>query len=234
LIGSSRPEARVALYWAPGPGDPLHSCGSAWLGRDAETGSPVPQPKIPGLDLAELTAAPRLYGLHATLKPPFRPNVSWHELLTAVDRWAAMMAPFALPPLEVTELDGFLALREATACPDLHRAAASCVRDLDGFRRAAPPEELARRRAAGLSARQETYLEQWGYPYVLEEWRFHVTLSRRLSDEEKRLIRPRAEAHFAAAAGRPRLFNEITLFTQASSSAPFLIAERFSLRGHQG
>src|SRR4051812_29789724 len=71
LIGAPAPAARLALYWAPEVDDPLHHLGSAWLGRDAESGAPVPQPKLPGLDLAALTADPRGYGLHATLKPPF-------------------------------------------------------------------------------------------------------------------------------------------------------------------
>ncbi|MFC7693522.1 hypothetical protein ACFQY5_32275 [Paeniroseomonas aquatica] len=70
MIGAPAPEARLALYWAPGYDDPLHRLGSAWLGRDAESGAPMHQPVLPGLDIAELTADPRGYGLHATLKPP--------------------------------------------------------------------------------------------------------------------------------------------------------------------
>ena len=63
--------ARLGLYWAPELDDPLHALGSAWLGRDAETGATLPQPAVPGLDLAEITAEARGYGFHATLKPPF-------------------------------------------------------------------------------------------------------------------------------------------------------------------
>ena len=64
--------------------------------------------------------------------------------------------------------------------------AGACVRDLDEFRAPAGEAELARRRKAGLSARQEALLTQWGYPYVFEEFRFHLTLSGRLPEEDVR------------------------------------------------
>ncbi len=234
MIGASQPGARVALYWAPDLDDALHALGAGWLGRDAESGAPVRQPTLPGFDLAALTAAPRLYGLHATLKPPFRANASWQELLTAAERVAAATQPFALPPLTVAELDGFLALRESAPCPALHQLAEACVRGLDPYRQAADATETARRRQAGLTARQDAYLQRWGYPYVLEEWRFHVTLTRRLEAVERDAILPFAAGHFAAAAGRTRICHQLTLFTQAEPGAPFRIAERFSLGGGRG
>src|SRR3954465_4418494 len=94
LIGAPAPAARLALYWAPEVDDPLHHLGSAWLGRDAEIGTPVPQPRLPGLDLAALTADPRGYGLHATLKPPFHLACSWVEATERAEALAARIAPF--------------------------------------------------------------------------------------------------------------------------------------------
>ena len=64
------PDARVAVYYAPLPDDPLFAASATWLGRDPESGAPAPQPDIAGI--AEVTAEPRLYGFHATLKPPMR------------------------------------------------------------------------------------------------------------------------------------------------------------------
>ena len=46
--GAAAPEARLAVYWAPDLDDPLHRDGSAWLGRDAETGAALPQPRRAG------------------------------------------------------------------------------------------------------------------------------------------------------------------------------------------
>jgi hypothetical protein len=50
---------------------------------------------------------------------------------------------------------------------------------------------MARRRAAGLTPAQERNLIEWGYPYVLDEFRFHLTLTGSLAD-------PEAEAAMAA------------------------------------
>ena len=218
---------RAAVYWAPEIADPLHALGSAWLGRDAETGAPCRQPE----GLAEITADARGYGLHATLKPPFHLARGWEALRVDVAALAARTPAFALPPLALRDLKGFLALRETAPCPALHALADACVRELDSHR--APPSEaeLERRRRAKLTARHEANLQAWGYPYVLEDWQFHVTLTRRLTDAERAAIEPRAIAHFAASAALPRMVTELCLFTQAAPGAPFLIAERFALKG---
>jgi len=231
MIGAPAPEARLALYWAPPVEDPLHRLGSAWLGRDAETGAPLPQPVLPGLDIAEITADARLYGLHATLKPPFRLRVSWVEAVAAAEALAARIAPFDLPPLAVENLDGFLALREAEPCPALQAFADACVEAMEPCRAPLGEAELARRRRARLSPRQEALLQSHGYPYVLDEWRFHMTLSRRLSAEEMAALRPAATDFLGEAPGQRRRVSSLTLFTQAKAGAPFLIAERLPLRG---
>jgi hypothetical protein len=220
---------RVAIYWAPELDDPLHSAGSAWLGRDAETNAKVVQPALPGI--AGLTADPRGYGLHATLRPPFRPATSYQAVIADLASLVTRIAPFDLPPLAVRDLDGFLALTETAPCPALASLAEAILRGTDRHRSAPDADELARRRRAGLSDRQEALLARWGYPYVMEEWRFHVTLTRRLSADEHALVRPAAEAHFACIAGQKRRVEAVRVFTQAAPGAPFLIAERFALSG---
>jgi putative phosphonate metabolism protein len=231
VIGVPGPGARLALYWAPDLDDPLHQDGSSWLGRDAETGAELPQPPVPGHDIAELTAEPRRYGLHATLKAPFRLAVSWAEARAAAAALAARLRPFDLPTLAVRDLDGFLALRETAPCPPLRALADACVEALDGCR--APPDEaeLARRRRARLSPEQDATLARWGYPHVFGAWRFHVTLTRRLAPAEKDAVLPAAEAHLREALRHRRRVSSLCLFTQAVPEAPFLIAERLPFGG---
>ncbi len=219
--------ARAAVYWAPDLDDPLHAAGSAWLGRDAETAAVLAQPGLP--DIVALTADPRGYGLHATLKPPFRLARPYNDLRDAVAGFAAAQPGFDLPPLSVADLDGFLALREDAPCPALHALADAAVMDLDAFRAEATPEEIARRRPDRLTPRQRDNLASWGYPHVLADWRFHVTLTRRLTPAESGVIRPAAEAFVGPAAARPRRVAAVCLFVQAGPGAPFLIAERFPL-----
>ena len=223
--------ARVAVYYAPRPNDPLFAAAASWLGRDPESDALAPQPEVDGI--AEVTAEPRLYGFHATLKPPMRlaEGRQWFDVLTAARELADRTAAFMLPHLSVQDLHGFLALRETTPCAPLQALADACVEHLDPLR--APPSEaeLARRRRGKLTAEQDAMLVRWGYPYVFSTWFFHMTLTRRLTADEKARYQPAAEAYLARALSVPRLVEDICLFTQAAPDAPFVIAERLTLRG---
>lgn len=223
--------ARVAIYYAPLPDDPLTDLSSAWLGRDPITNAPVAQPGLHGI--FEITAEPRLYGFHATLKPPMHliDTADWPDFVTAVRAMARDIAPFELPRLAVTDLRGFLALRETTHCPALEALADACVERLDSFRAPLSLDELARRRRAHLSPQQDAMLVRWGYPYVFGTWFFHMTLTRRLTDQEKAAVLPVAEAWFAPALETPRRIEDICIFTQSTPGAAFVLADRISLRG---
>jgi hypothetical protein len=225
------PNARVGIYYCPDEGDPLYAAGAAWLGRDPSRVDPIRQPDIPGIE--EVTREARGYGFHATLKPPMRlaAGRSWSGLLTAVRQLADRIAPFQLPPLAVADLHGFLALRETAPCAPLRSLADACVEELDSYRAAPSEAELARRRQARLTEPQEAMLVRYGYPYVLDTWFFHMTLTRRLSAEAHAIWRPAAERYFAAAVSMPRVVTDLCLFTQANAGAAFVIAERIRLRG---
>jgi putative phosphonate metabolism protein len=228
--------SRVALYYAPSPDDPLAQAAATWLGRDPESGAPVPQPALAGPDgatIATITEAPRLYGFHATLKPPMRlrDDVRWFEVVAAARGLASRLAPFDLPPLVVADIHGFLALRETVPCPALQALADAGVEELDLFRASPPDHELERRRQAGLSHKQEAMLRRWGYPYVFSEWFFHMTLSRRLAPAARAVWQGHVEAHVASAIAVPRRVTDICLFTQAAPHLPFVIAERLALGG---
>ena len=220
---------RAAVYYSPPAADPLWAAAAHWLGRDAQTGAAVPQPDLP--DIAAITADPRGYGFHATLKPPMRLAGEWREFLLAAEALAEGIAPFTLPRLAVADLHGFLALRETAPCDALHALSDACVTQLDGFRDPPDEAELARRRKSGLSPEAEANLLRWGYPYVLDTWRFHMTLTRRLTAEERAIYLPAAQARMDAIAGVERAVTEICVFRQPEAGAPFTIAERLPLRG---
>ena len=222
---------RVALYYAPALADPLWARGADWLGRDPETNAPRRQPDLP--DIAAMTAEPRLYAFHATLKPPMRlrNGATWDDVLAATRAIAAGNPAFDLPPLAVADLDGFLALRETAPSPALQALADACVAGADHLR--APPDaaELARRRRNGLPAAQDANLRRWGYPYVFATWFFHMTLTRRLTASERAIYFPAAEAHFAELLATPRRVADICLFVQPAAGAGFVLAERVPLAG---
>lgn len=216
---------RAAIYYAPAEADPLWTAGCTWLGRDPASGRRMPGP------FDALSEQPRLYGFHATLKPPMRPAYPWAALMEGAAALATRLQAFDLPPLVVADIGGFLALRESIPCLALHALADACVTELDTHRVPADAAELAKRRGRGLSPEHDAMLVNWGYPHVLGTWQFHMTLTRRLTAEEREVVAPAAAAYFAAALAMPRRVESICVFTQASEDAPFLLAERLALGG---
>lgn len=175
--------ARYAIYFVPPAQSGWSRFATSWLGWDIDAGRTIDHPTIDGLDVASVTQVPRKYGLHATMKPPFRlrEDQSLSSLQDTCALLAGKFAPVLLDRLEVARLGRFLALRPVGDTRDLNALAAACVRDLDPFRAPASETEMNRRRAAGLTMEQDANLTNWGYPYVLEAFRFHITLSGRLS-----------------------------------------------------
>lgn len=219
---------RYAIYYAPQRDDTLWQAGCGWLGRDPAGGTLADPPDIAGL--ADLTADPRVYGFHATLKPPMRlrHGAARGDVLDAMEQVAAAIPRFTLPPLAVADLGGFLCLRETVDSAALQALSDASVAGLDHLRAAPDGAELTRRRAAGLSPAREANLQRWGYPDVFATWSFHMTLSRRLEGPQMRRLRPAAETWFCEALAASRSVTTICLFEQARSD-PFLLTERLDL-----
>lgn len=207
---------RYAVYYAPPPG-PLAEFGAAWLGWDAAEGALRPHSPLPGLPAAlqaEITETPRKYGLHGTLKPPFRLAEGSRRAALEADlaKLAARLAPVRLDGLALSRLGGFLALTPEGDTAALAALAAACVRDLDAHR--APPSEaeLARRRAARLSPAQEENLARWGYPYVMGDFRFHLTLTGRLPRSKAEAVQAALAPPLAPLLPRPFPISDLCLF----------------------
>ena len=133
-------------------------------------------------DWRELTSDPRKYGFHATLKAPFAlaPGKSEGELTAACADFARTPRPIPVIAPVVRSISGFIAVVPAEPSDELEQLAADCVRAFDPFRAPLTPEDRARRKPERLTPRQRAYLDRWGYPYVMEEFRFHMTLTGRL------------------------------------------------------
>lgn len=225
---------RYAVFWVPPAGSGLARFGAEWLGWDTEAGRPVPQPALAlPRPLEQITRTPHRYGFHGTLKPPFAlaADTDATSLDRALAALAARLPRASAPGLMPSTRLGFLALVPTGPAPALDGLAAACMRHLDRFR--APPgaAELAQRRAAGLTPRQEDNLTRWGYPHVLDDFRFHLTLSGRLQPGE-------SEALIAAATARagphldPELkLDDICLFGDPGAGREFRLLRRYSLAG---
>lgn len=218
---------RYAVYYAPRDGA-FSTAAAAWLGWDAVVGNVVSQPEVPGI--AALTADPRKYGFHGTLKPPFRlaEGACVEDLTEAVAALAARQSPVEMPGLQLANLDGFLALIPVGDTAALQTLAAQVVVDLDPLRAPLTKAEIARRRPESLTPRQRDLLATYGYPHVLEEFKFHLTLSGRLQDPEATALRAAAIRHFDGLLPQPFRLEDLCLFGE-DQDGRFHLLHRYPL-----
>ncbi|MBK1634469.1 DUF1045 domain-containing protein [Rhodovulum adriaticum] len=224
---------RYAIYYAPEPG-PLADFGAAWLGWDAETGKTRPHLALPGLPRAvgDLTRTPRRYGFHGTIKPPFRlaQGSDIGVLHRSTAALAGQLRPVLLERLTLSRIGGFLALTPGGDSSALAAMAGSVVEALDGFRAPPTDAEVARRNPDRLSSRQKRLLERWGYPYVMEEFRFHLTLTGPLREEEAEATRTALGPVLAPLIDRPLRISSLCLFGEAEDGQ-FHNLHRYTLSG---
>lgn len=230
---------RYALFFTPPRGAQLLDLAHGWIGRDAFTGQATRVRQAAQLlpdEILDISSFPRLYGFHATLKAPFRlrEGQSVDALRGAVDQWARITSPAKIDALQLNRLGAHFALMAQTPSVAVNALAASCVRHFEPFRAALTDAEIERRDPARLTDQQRAYLLAYGYPYVFDAFRFHMTLTRAVRDEEADAIDAALQHHFAPVLGLPLAIDGVGLFCQPESGADFTIAHYAPLRGADG
>jgi putative phosphonate metabolism protein len=225
---------RYAIYYVPAPGSDLACFGAQLLGYDAFAGGDLPFPDdieqtVP--DWHDLTGDPRKYGFHATLKAPMSlaSGGTEAELLAACEVFAG--TPRRIPVIRpvVDSISGFIAVVPAEPSAELERLAADCTREFDSFRAPLTPEDRARRNPHQLTPRQREHLDRWGYPYVMEDFRFHLTLTGRLDAGRRATILPILQQRFAALDITTLAIDRIALFRQDGADSRFRIVGHYAL-----
>lgn len=225
---------RYAIYHAAGADSAVSRFGAELLGYEAHTGRELPFPDEAlrtAPDWRDVTADPRKYGFHATLKAPMAlaPGRSEAGLVAACATFAGR--PRAIPVIRpvVDSISGFIAVIPAEPVDELQQLAADCARDFDAFRAPLSAEDRARRKPEKLSERQRDYLDRWGYPYVMEEFRFHMTLTGRLDAERRRPILDMLRGRFATLGLDTLAIDRLALFKQEETKARFRIIGEWAL-----
>jgi putative phosphonate metabolism protein len=225
---------RYAIYYAPEHGGDLDRFGTELLGYDAWTGNDAAFAAdivrlVP--DWPELTRDPRKYGLHATLKAPMSlaPGRSEAELLAACGTFAGKARTIPVVRPVVDAISGFIAVVPAQASAELTRLAADCVIELDSFRAPLTPEDRARRKPSALTERQRSYLDRWGYPHVMEEFGFHMTLTGRLAAERLEPVLAMLRDRFSARGPETLCIDCIALFRQDNANCRFRVLQDWAL-----
>ncbi|HEY2227821.1 MAG TPA: DUF1045 domain-containing protein [Xanthobacteraceae bacterium] len=230
-------DPRFAVYFVPAPDTALYRFGAAMLGYDCYTGEAVAHSGDVGLsetEWAALTAEPRSYGFHATLKAPFRLRAEFapDDLMADLRALAAAIATVPTFEPSVGLIGGFVAIVPRAPSPAVDRLAADCVTALDRFRRPMAAAERSKRLAAGLSQSQTAHLDRWGYPYVLEESRFHMTLTGRIESDRRRAIHALLRDAFARHCGTgPIALDRLALVRQDEPQARFRVVADAAVGG---
>jgi len=223
--------ARYALYYAPPIDHPLTRTAVRWLGRDA-FGGRVPARTLPPA-WEPLITDPRRYGFHATLKPPMRlkPELHSWDLQAAAGDFARRQAPLDIGRLKVARIGSFFALVPEEAPAALRALADAVVAEFDRFRAAMAAEEFARRNGSNLDAVEVENLKTWGYPYVFERFRFHMSLTGPVPEELRAAVGGHLTELFADSLRQPVVLDALTIFMEEVPQADFFALSRAEFGG---
>ena len=218
--------SRYAIYYIPDL--PLFQIGSDWLGWNSITG----QDTLLSADHHRITDRPRKYGFHATVKPPFSlaSNSTLCELQNAFHAFCATVSPATGGTLKISRLGRFLAMTQDVQSNEVTELAASTVSHFDKFRAPQSDQDIEKRRQRRLTPEQDALMLRWGYPYVMQEFKFHMTLTGPLQNDEIDTIKHDANTRFQEFLGQPLKIASLALLGEDSDSGRFHVINKLSLQ----
>ena len=217
--------SRYAIYYIPDL--PLFQIGSDWLGWNSLTG----QESTLSANHHRITDRPRKYGFHATMKPPFSlaSNSTQGELQDAFQAFCATVSPATGGTLKISRLGRFLAMTQDVQSNDVTDLAASTVSHFDKFRAPLSDNDIQKRRQRRLTPEQDALMLRWGYPYVMQEFKFHMTLTGPLQNDEIVSIEQLANTRFQEFIGQSLNIASLALLGEDRDSGRFHVIEKLSL-----
>ena len=212
---------RYAIYWTPAPETAMAQFGALWFGG-FETFGLAPE------FVARATRAPAVYGLHATLKAPFRlkEDVAPEALRDALNDFCANRRAPAAGRLILGQHQRYLTLMLSANEADIDWLAAECVTHFDHFRASPDDEDHARRDLDDLSQQEEAFLKEFGYPYVLSAFRFHISLAGPLGSSELDEVAKALEPQLAPFMSEPFEIKELSLLGEPRCGGVFEVISR--------
>ena len=233
MSADARPRfTRYAVYVVPE--GPFYTSGARWLGWDSVTARVVDHPNVADISapIANLTSKPRKYGFHATIKAPFAlaQGIDAKALSDALNTLCGGIAPVQVAQIVVRYINGFIAIVPHVTCPALNAMAATVVTGLDRFRAPLSQADLARRRRGGLTTAQNALLVRWGYPYVLDEFHFHMTLTGKVKPDVTETVHTALNRYFSPILPQPFVINSLCLMGETADGR-FHMLHRYALRG---
>ncbi|WP_406720770.1 DUF1045 domain-containing protein [Thioclava litoralis] len=220
--------SRYAIYAVP-EGE-LFARGTAWLGWDLSRGAAAVQPAL-GFDWASVTEKPARYGLHATLRAPFALNANAlpTDLENLCEELSLTLRPLPLGELRLARLGRFLALipEHNTQIEDF---ASYIVRQSNPLRRPLSDDEITKRLPRAFPDEGRQNLVDWGYPHVMQRFRFHITLTDTLSKAQMPIVEQAATHWFSSVLHDPVILRSLCLVGEDAMSKRFHLLQRFPIR----
>ena len=135
-----------------------------------------------------------------------------------------------LAGLKVTALGRFVALTPATESQPLQDLAFDIVQAFERFRAPLSEADLARRLQSPLTPAHRAYLEAYGYPYVGDAFRFHMTLTGSLPEAAVEPAQATlTKAYEAALPTGPVAIDRFAIFRQETRDSRFRLVDAFDL-----
>jgi hypothetical protein len=196
---------RYGVFYTPAGA--FAKAGAQWLGWDLATAQPVDEPDL------SIVKRPQKYGFHGTIKPPFFlvNGKTLADLEAAFATLCSDLKSVSLADLSPACLGSFVALVPTGEMDALATLAGRVVSELDPFRAPASDAELLRRRKSKLTPAQDAHLMKWGYPYVFDQFKFHMTLSGNLTRERQNAVQDQAKSVFASVIPSPFVIDALSL-----------------------
>lgn len=224
--------ARFAIYFAPDDDSPLGVFGATVLRRKAH----CPQEWINASPPVEFhdtkvwqntVQKPAHYGFHATIKAPFElaAGISADDLKASLERFCASQSSILLSGLAPSRTCRYDALAFDQQPAAVKILAGSCVEAFEPFRAPLTSVDEDRRKSVGLNQQQLHYLGEYGYPYIFDEFNFHMTLSGAKPDNNAYLRW--LTALYESLVTEPPLLDRLCLFKQDTRQAPFIRISEF-------
>ena len=223
---------RYAIYYVPSENSELDLFGKCWLGWDPYKGVETTKSdlsKLPSFKkFSSLVLTPKQYGFHGTIKAPFRlkNEYTYNDLENKVREISKQIHSFYFDQLIIKKLGNFIGLIPTNNLK-INAVSNKFVEELDYLRDELSESEIKKRKPHKLTSNQKQMLFKWGYPYVFDEFKFHLTLTSKLNVVEIDDVLRSLQNILKQVNLNKISFNNICIFGQKSDEK-FYFVQRFN------
>lgn len=232
--------SRYAIYYAPPKESNLEEFGRYWFGWDPLNAKLINNKQrinylngfgiknLKNIDKNVLIA--KKYGFHGTLIPPFKlnKNYSTNLLFKKTEDIAKKFKKFKFYKFKLKKINNFYAFVQNKKNNNINKLSNRLVRELFKFRSPLTKKEIDRRNPSKLSKLQLNILHKWGYPYLMSEFNFHMTLASEVTGNKLYFELKKIEKNKEIILNEINNFDKIYIFGE-NQKGMFENLENFSL-----